>query len=94
MKRYRYPMSHNWDTTQDIGNIVPTFAQYVTPLDTWSGNQVTVGRMSPMNKPVFGDFYHDQFLFYVPLQAIWNENALSGYGDFRDAIVDNSVGTF
>lgn len=86
MKRTKYAMRHTWDTTMRIGQLTPTFMQYVTPLDTWGGQQVAVGRMAPMNKPVFGEFYFDQFFVYCPFQAVWNKSQVTVNEEFRDVI--------
>ena len=84
-RRYRYSHRHNWDTTADIGKIMPSFYKFVTPLDTWGGQQVSIGRLSPMNKPFYGDLYLDTFFFFVPLKDIWNRD--QGFADeFRDII--------
>jgi hypothetical protein len=86
MRRYNYGMRHNWETHNETGRLTPTFLQYVTPLDTWGGIQTILGRMSPLNKPVFGQFHYDQYLFYIPIQAIWNKSTLSFNEEFRDVI--------
>jgi hypothetical protein len=87
MKRYKYSLRHNWNTDMAVGKIVPTFMQYTTPLDTFGGQQIGIGRLSPMNKPSFGEMYFDQYLFHVPFAGIWNEKLYpSGTEDFRDVI--------
>jgi hypothetical protein len=91
MKRYKYGLKHNWDTTMKIGHLVPTFMQYVTPLDTFGGMQTAIGRMAPMNKPVFGEFYFDQFFVYVPFQAVWNKSMGTFDEEFRDVITNQDV---
>lgn len=91
MKRYKYGLSHNWDTTMKIGHLVPTFMQYVTPLDTFGGVQTVIGRMTPMNKPVYGEFYFDQFFVYCPFQAVWNKSQVSVDEEFRDVITNQDT---
>jgi hypothetical protein len=91
MRRYNYPLSHNWDTTLEIGMLVPTFHQYVTPLDTIGGMQTVIGRMSPMNKPVYGEFYFDQIFVYCPFQAVWNKTQVTVNEEFRDVITNQDT---
>lgn len=87
IKRKWYPMKHSWDTTMRIGEITPIFRQEVTPLDRWSGQSIQLGRMSPMNKPVFGKFDFETYWFFVPYQMVWNaEEAPSDTGEFADYI--------
>jgi hypothetical protein len=86
IKRNWYPMKHRWDTSFQIGQIMPVFRQEVTPLDRWNGNSVMVGRMSPMNKPVFGMFEFETYYFFVPYSQVWTEEEISGYGEFKDYI--------
>ena len=82
-RRYYYGHKHNWDTTQNIGALTPTFYKFHTPLDTWGGKQTVIARMSPLDKPVFGEFYYDQYLFACDLVDLWSkENGFST--NFKD----------
>jgi hypothetical protein len=85
-------MEHTWDTSQNVGRIVPTFLQFVTPLDTWQGMQIHVGRMSPMNKPAFGTLFSDTYFFYVPLASIWREDMITSSYNFMDVISGKQTG--
>lgn len=86
IKRNKYHMRHRWDTSFRIGQITPIFREEVTPLDTWRGTSVQVGRLSPLNKPVFGMFEYEVYFFFVPYQQVWTEAEASGYGEFSDYI--------
>lgn len=79
-RRYYYPHKHTWDTTAEIGYIVPSFAKIVTQLDTWGGLQTSIARMSPMNKPTFGTMHWDSYFFYVKFSDIWGPE----HGDADD----------
>lgn len=81
-------MRHTWDASMFIGYLYPTFRQEVVPLDTWWGNITQLGRMSPMNKPVFGNFMLDTYFFFVPHRLTWNSQFASIDDDFGDVITE------
>lgn len=90
IRRNWYPMRHSWDTSLRIGQLIPIFRQEVTPLDRWSGSSVQVGRLSPMNKPVFGMLEFETYWFFVSYQSIWNDSQITNDNEFAEIIGEDT----
>ena len=73
VRRYKYRMHHHWITGARVGEVLPCFAQEVTPGDTWRGRQLGLFRVSPLDRPAFSVLNVSVHFFFVPWRIVWPE---------------------
>ena len=78
LKRFRYSMRHQWITGARLGEVLPCFYQEVIPGDTWSGRQLGLFRLAPLDKPAFAAFNVSVHFFFTPHRLVMD--------DFEDMI--------
>lgn len=83
IRRYKYPMVHQWLSTHRMGSLQPLFLQEVTPGDTWQGSSQLLLRLNPLAWPAFVSVSVDVYFFFVPHRLVWE--------DFEDEITGNNV---
>lgn len=79
--RSRMDLSHNIDTTFNLGDLVPLDCTEVLPGDTFNTEFTAVIRTSsPFIKPIYGNLYMDVYHFFVPLRLVY-EDATKIFGN-------------
>lgn len=71
MKRSQFPLSYNYQTMLNLGDIIPVYCQEILPGDTFKVNSnVVIRTTSPFIRPMMGNLFCDVYYFFVPNRII------------------------
>jgi hypothetical protein len=70
--RSSFDRSHGRKSTFDVGYLVPIFADYVMPGDTFNLSMTAFCRLATPIKPIMDNMYMDTQFFFVPYRLIWS----------------------
>lgn len=73
IKRNWFNLSHNHQTTGNLGDIIPLGWEEVLPGDVWKQDVSAIIRTSsPLVRPVMGDLYLDLYSFFIPNRILYD----------------------
>lgn len=86
-KRSAFRLSYTNRTTQKIGEVVPSFAKFLMPSDTFRFGQVATVELMPLISPFKGDLYLESVAFFCPLDIL-AINDEQKFTDILTSVVD------